>query len=164
VGYDEDFSAFVVSSWPLLVRAGRLLAPDPSASEDLVQAALLKTYQRWGSIGEPMAYTRTVLVRLAIRAGRRRWHGETPTQPMPDVVGSDPLALVDSADGVRRALAALPAEQRAVVVLRYYCDLSEADIAAALGCSVGTVKSRAHRALAALRLDPALDHVEVGDE
>jgi RNA polymerase sigma-70 factor (sigma-E family) len=164
LGYEGEFSSFVAAAWPSLVRTGRLLAPDPATGEDLAQAALLKTYAQWQSVDDPMAYTRAVLARLAIRAGRRRWRGEVPHAVLPErATQPDALKDVDSADAVERALAVLPAEQRAVLVLRYYCDCSEVEIAAALQCSVGTVKSRAHRALAALRMDGSLDDVEVGD-
>ena len=163
MGYDAEFSAFVASAWPDLVRTGRLLAPDPALGEDLVQSALLKTYLRWGSVDEPLAYTRTVLTRLAIRAGQRRWRGEIPTAEVAESPAPDSLGDVDVTEAIERALAALPPKQRAVLVLRYYCDCGEAEIAAALGCSVGTVKSRAHRALTALRLDASLDQMEVGD-
>ncbi len=164
VGHDEDFTRFVESSWAALVRTGRLLAPDPAAGEDLAQVALLKTYRRWSSVDDPLAYTRTVMSRLALRAGQRRWRGEVPTLSMPERSTPDAALGVESAMVLERALSALPPEQRAVVVLRYYCDCSEAEIARMLRCSVGTVKSRAHRALVALRVDQARDEMEVGDE
>jgi RNA polymerase sigma-70 factor (sigma-E family) len=164
VSHDEDFAAFVAASWPALVRTGRLLAVDSGSAEDLVQSALLKTYSRWRSIQDPGAYTRTVLARLAIRAGRRRWRGEVPTAELPETPGPDDAADVDSADAIRRSLARLPADQRAVIVLRFYCDFTEAAIAEVLACSPGTVKSRAHRALVALRATAALDDLEVADE
>jgi RNA polymerase sigma-70 factor (sigma-E family) len=164
VARDEDFSSFVATSWPALVRTGRLLARDPQSGEDLAQAALLTTYRRWGSVTDPVAYTRTVMARLAVREGRRRWRGEVPAASVPERVFGDAVLAVDDADVVSRALSVLPADQRAVLVLRYYCDCTEAEIAEALQCSVGTVKSRAHRALVALRVDRALDEMEVGDE
>jgi RNA polymerase sigma-70 factor (sigma-E family) len=164
VSHDEDFAAFVAASWPALVRTGRLLAVDSASAEDLVQSALLKTYSRWRSIHDPGAYTRKVLARLAIRAGHRRWRGEVPTAELPETPAPDEAAGVDSADAIRRSLARLPADQRAVIVLRFYCDFTEADIAEALGCSPGTVKSRAHRALVALRATAAFDDLEVADE
>lgn len=105
-----------------------------------------------------------MLVRLAIRAGRRKWRGETPAAELPETVAVDEFLVVESADAVRRILATLPVRQRAVLVLRFYCDFTEAQIAEALSCSVGTVKSRTHRALAALRLDAPLDDLEVADE
>ncbi len=164
MSHDEDFAAFVAASWPALVRTGRLLAPDAASVEDLVQSALLKTYARWRWIQDPGAYTRTVLARLATRGARRRWRGEVPTAELPETTGPDEAADIDSADAIRRSLARLPAAQRAVIVLRFYCDFTEAEIADALACSPGTVKSRSHRALVALRASVELDDVEVADE
>lgn len=161
---DEDFGAFVAASWPALVRTGRLLSADVAIAEDLAQSALLKTYLRWRSIDDPGAYTRAVMARLAMRAIRRRWRGEVPTAELPERPGPDEAYDVDSADAVRRALARLPADQRAVITLRFYCDFTEAQIAEVLGCSPGTVKSRAHRALVALRATAATDDLEVADE
>ncbi|HVW79565.1 MAG TPA: SigE family RNA polymerase sigma factor [Mycobacteriales bacterium] len=158
---DEDFAAFVAVSWPALVRTGRLLAPDAASAEDLVQSALLKTYARWRSVRDPGAYTRAVLTRLALRSGRRRWRAEVPTADLPEIAGPDEAAGIGSADEVRRLLAQLPRHQRAVIVLRFYCDFSEAEIAEVLRCSPGTVKSRTHRALAALRATAADSDLEV---
>jgi RNA polymerase sigma factor (sigma-70 family) len=91
------------------------------------------------------------MARLATRWRSRRWLGEVPTDPVPDARTDDPVAGVPEALAVRRALGALPAAQRAVLVLRYFDDRSEAEIAEMLHCSVGTVKSRASRALQSLR-------------
>jgi RNA polymerase sigma-70 factor, ECF subfamily len=157
---DQQFEAFVASRYGALVRAARLVAPDPSQAEDLVQSALIRTYTRWSSLRDPVAaqsYTHTTLVRLALRGQRRRWRGERPTAKVPEQVAADAYAMSDDADLVRRALEAIPADQRAVLVLRYYVQMSEAETAAALKCKVGTVKSRASRALAALRDSGVLD-------
>jgi RNA polymerase sigma factor (sigma-70 family) len=105
-----------------------------------------------------------VLVRQCIRAGQRRWRGERPSAVLPESKEPDPYRQVDDADAVRRALVRLPLDQRAVLVLRYYADLTERDIAEVMGCSVGTVKSRAHRALAALRDAGLLDDVLEGTD
>jgi Sigma-70, region 4 len=105
-----------------------------------------------GEGGNPWGpYTRRVMVRAAWRAGRRLWRRELPTQAPPDRAGADPYDGADTAQLVLQALRTLPAQQRVVLVLRYWGGLSEQEIAAELGCSVGTVKSRAHRAVAALR-------------
>jgi RNA polymerase sigma factor (sigma-70 family) len=97
------------------------------------------------------------MARKAIGWRVRRWHGELPTHPLPDSAGAgDSLIDSDLSSVVRQALMALPPEQRAVVVLRYFDDCSEAEIAASLHCSTGTVKSRASRALASLRADGLL--------
>jgi RNA polymerase sigma-70 factor (sigma-E family) len=158
---DSQFEAFVASRYGALVRAARLVAPDPSQAEDLVQSALIRTFTRWSSLRDPaaaQAYTHTTMVRLALRGQRRRWRGERPTAVLPEqVAGPDDYAMHDNADVVRRALATIPIEQRAVLVLRYYVQLTEVETAEALKCKVGTVKSRANRALAALREGGLLD-------
>jgi RNA polymerase sigma-70 factor (sigma-E family) len=164
VGRDEEFATFVGASWAPLVRTGRLIAPDPADAEDLVQSALLKTYARWRSVHDPLAFTHAVVAQIAVRAGRRRWRGEIATAEFPDLAGADDYSGIESTDAMRRALAGLPASQRAVLVLRFYCDFSEAQTADALNCSPGTVKSRTHRALAALRLQPLIEHLEAADE
>lgn len=166
---DEEFREFVAGRYPALVRTARLLAPDPAQAEDLTQSALVRTYVRWHTLHAPgaaEAYTRTVLVRLAMRATRRRWRGELATERLPEPAGAgaDAYVEVDETDAVRRALATLPADQRAVLVLRYYAQLSEAEIAETLRCSPGTVKSRASRAIAALRAGGLLtDALEASD-
>jgi RNA polymerase sigma-70 factor (sigma-E family) len=168
VGTEEEFRAFVAARYDALVRSARLMAPDPAQAEDFAQSALVTTFTRWPRLRDPAAaeaYTRTVLTRQCMRAARRRWRGEVPTDVVPERAAGDGYAAVDNADAVRRALTALPVEQRAVLVLRYYADLSEQDIADVLRCSVGTVKSRASRALTALREHGLLDDVlEATDE
>lgn len=149
---DEGFERFVLSAYPALMRRAFLLVGDHGHAEDLVQGALTTAYVRWRRVREPHAYLRTVMTRSAIGWRTRLWRGEYPTDPVPDRPDpADALADVDVADAVRRALMGLPAPQRAVVVLRYFEDCSEAEIAGILGCSAGTVKSRAARALASLR-------------
>jgi RNA polymerase sigma-70 factor (sigma-E family) len=166
-GDDNEFAAFMRGRYASLVRAGALLVGDTAAGEDLVQTALTKTAMRWDRLadkGAAEAYTRTIMVRLAARWGRRRWRGEQPVARFPDCPGPDETARADDADALAGALARLPHQQRAVVVLRYYEQLSEQETAAALGCSVGTVKSRASRALAALRSDGLLTEPSAAEE
>lgn len=137
-----------------LLRAARLLALDRSLAEDLVQAALARTFAHWRSLRDPAAaeaYTHTTMVRLAIRDRKRKWTGERPTGQLPEPPAADEYAARDTALSVRTALATLPIELRAVLVLRYYVELSEAEVAHVMNCPVGTVKSRANRALSALR-------------
>lgn len=150
---DGGFERFVASRYGALVRAGYLLTGDRGLAEDLVQSALVHTLQGWKRVRDPDAFTRTVMYRLALRWGRRRWRGEVATAPAdtPPVETGDVTAPVDDADAALRCLAVLPPAQRAVLVLRYYEQRSEAEVAALLGCSVGTVKSRSARALASLR-------------
>ena len=155
---DEEFADFVAARYRALLRTGLALTGDLGHAEDLAQSALIKTYLAWGrlrDVANAESYARRTLVRLALRERQRRWHGEISSGRLPE---PDPAALVagqgdsdDLAIDVRRALAALPAEQRAVLVLRYLDDQSEAETAHLLGISPGTVKSRASRGLASLR-------------
>jgi RNA polymerase sigma-70 factor (sigma-E family) len=162
VSRDAEFADFVTARYRALVRTGLLLTGDNGHAEDLAQSALIKTYLAWGRIREPAsaeAFARTTLVRLALRARQRRWNNEITTGRIPEtasptVDGTGPNDLVLD---VRRALAKLPADQRAVLVLRYLDDQSEAQTAQLLGISQGTVKSRASRGLASLRQAGLLD-------
>ena len=159
---DEEFAAFVAARYRALVRTGLLMTGDRGHAEDLAQSALIRTYLAWGRLREPgnaEAYARRTLVRLALRARRRLWNSEVAAGVIP-APGAGPRAESGHADlalDVRRALAALPAGQRAVIVLRYLDDQSEAEIARVLGISTGTVKSRAARGLASLRTAGLLD-------
>ena len=149
---EEAFGRFVLEAYPGLLRRAYFLVGDRGHAEDLVQTALATGYLRWRRIDEPEAYLRTVMARTAIGWRSRRWSSEYPMDPLPDNMASgDAFADVDRLDLVRRALMSLPVEQRAVVVLRYFDDCTEAETARVLGCSIGTVKSRASRALTALR-------------
>jgi RNA polymerase sigma-70 factor (sigma-E family) len=149
------FGEFVAARSPALLRAAWLLTGDGAAAQDLVQVALVRTWQRWAGlerVESAESYVRRVLVTTYITWWRRRWRAEvaTPTVPERPAAG-DAFAAVDLRDAVRSALDELPRRQRAVIVLRYFEDLTEAQTAAALGCSVGTVKSQASKALARLR-------------
>jgi RNA polymerase sigma factor (sigma-70 family) len=112
---------------------------------------LLRTYLRWDALDNAEAYTRTVMVRMALRWGRRRWRGEQPTAAVDGGAVGDGSEQIDAADEMARCLDRLPAAQRAVLVLRFYDQLTEAEVARVLRCRPGTVKSRTARALAALR-------------
>ena len=151
----SDFDAFVRARSRPLLQASWLLTGDWQLAEDLLQTSLVKVYLSWGRIrksGNAEAYARRVLVTTYVTARRRRWRGEVATAVLPDrPEGGDEFAGVDLRHAVTDALQQLPRRQRAVVVLRYYCDLSERDVAEALGCSEGTVKSQAAKGLAALR-------------
>ena len=151
---DEPFRQFVAARYPSLVRTAFLMTGDRGHAEDLVQTSLLRTYGAWRRLAEPAnaeAYTRRVMVRLATRWRSRRWHGERTADRLPETASADQAVSIDLAEAVRAALLALPVGQRAVLVLRFYEQQSEAEIAELLDCSVGTVKSRASRGLAALR-------------
>jgi len=156
---DAGFESFVAGAYPALVATGRLLV-GPDLAEDLVQASLIRTFVRWRALRDPRnatAYTRTVMARLATRWGRRRWRGEEPGRVLEPIPFEDHSDRVAVAGDVLRALHGLPAVQRAVIVLRFYEQLSEADVARVLRCRPGTVKSRTARALAQLRAGGLLD-------
>jgi RNA polymerase sigma-70 factor (sigma-E family) len=152
VADDAGFRAFVETNGAVLLHAARLLTGDHHRGEDLVQTTLTKLYLKWDRVESPLAYARKSLVTAHIDSARRRWWGERPTETVPEVVDTDSLASADERDGLRRLLSELSPRERAVVVLRYYCDLSEQDAADTLGMPVGTVKSTCSRALARLRV------------
>lgn len=158
VANSDDFSDFVTARYRPLVRYAVSLVGDAGQAEDLVQDALVKTYRAWARAADhPEAYTRRVMARASWRAGRRWWRRELPTDPMPEPPVVEPYACVDRADLIRRALRALPAQQRVALTLRFLDDLSEAEAAAVLGCAVGTVKSRCARGIASLRAAGLVD-------
>jgi RNA polymerase sigma-70 factor (sigma-E family) len=151
--HDGDFTEFVQASWPGLYRTAYLLLGDRELAEDLAQTALAKTYAAWSRIdarSAAPAYARRTLINTASSWFRKKgWRNELPTSSMPEAsYALDPSirpAVID-------ALGQLPPRQRAVVVLRYYEDLSVAETAEALGCSAGTVKSQTFEAFAKLRV------------
>jgi RNA polymerase sigma-70 factor (sigma-E family) len=129
-------------------------------AEDLLQATLVKAYQSWDRIDDPAAldtYVRRVMVNTHISGWRRRRVDEYPTDELPDAPSTE-NATEDSDlhDVVQRAIDRLPRQMRAAVMLRFYDDMTEAEVAAALGVSVGTVKSTVARAVAKLRKDAEL--------
>ena len=152
---DEDaFRDFVVSRSPSLLRTAFLLTGDWGHAEDLLQTSLAKVYRAWARLRDHEnldAYVRRVMVNTQTSWWRRHWKAEQATGMLPDQAGPDLHAASDDRDRLRRALLTLPARQRAVVVLRHYEDLGEAETARLLGCSVGTVKSQCNRGLAKLR-------------
>ncbi|WP_407562813.1 SigE family RNA polymerase sigma factor [Streptomyces sp. 184] len=157
---ERRFREFVAARSPALMRTATLLTGgDVHAAEDLLQTALAKAASRWGRLESPEAYLRQVLYRQQVSLWRLlRTRRETTVAELPDVVGEDPADAAELRIQVRRALARLTAHQRAVLVLRYLEDSSEREVADLLGCSVGTVRSTTHRALAKLRkLVPELD-------
>ncbi|MBB2890408.1 SigE family RNA polymerase sigma factor [Flexivirga oryzae] len=146
------FSDFVAARGPSLVRTATLLTHDHAAAEDLVQTALAKAWPKWERTEQHEAYVRKIIVHEFARGWRRKWRGEIATETLPERPHPDGTDTVAAREDLMRALAGLPRKQRAVIVLRYFHDYSEADIAAALGISTGTVKSHASRGLAALRV------------
>jgi RNA polymerase sigma-70 factor (sigma-E family) len=159
-GSDEEFDAFMRGRWPAMVRLGYALTGDVGHAEDLAQAAFARAYASWGRVrraGDPDAYVR----RIVINQHRNRFRKHRVPEELRGDLGE---TITDSAAGqpgpeeqqaLLDALRSLAPRQRAVVVLRYWLDLSEAETAAALNCSVGTVKSQASRALATLRKNAA---------
>ncbi len=145
------FEEYVAARGRALWRTAWLLTGDAHKAEDLVQTALVKCWRRWDSIaGDTVdGYVRKALVTTYTDWWRRKWTGEVPTETLPDVPAPGPDVAVRQ--DVLAALGQLPRGQRAVVVLRYYEDLTEAQTAAALGITVGTVKSQTSRALRNLR-------------
>ena len=155
----RDFGEFVVARSPHLLRAAYLLAGDRAGAEDLVQNALLRTYLAWDKVtaaDDPLAYTQRILYTTSSRMRRRRRVNEDLGTP-PDSLATTPSYSVEERDELSRALVALPQRQRAVIVLRYYEDLSVERVAEILGCSVGTVKSQTSKALSKLRSSPLLE-------
>jgi len=156
-GTSPSFEGFVTAASARLLTLALLLTDRRRAeAEDLLQDVLERAYWRWPRIirnGSPEPYVRQMLVNAAVDRGRRlRRRPEAPL--MPDTaspVAADQVGQSADRDLLLRALAALPPRQRAVLVLRYFEDLSEAQTAAVMGCSTGTVKSQASRALARLR-------------
>jgi RNA polymerase sigma-70 factor (sigma-E family) len=149
---DDDFTEFVHTAWPSLYRTAYLLVGEHQLAEDLVQTALAKTFASWRKVRDrnaATAYARVALVNTGSSWFRRKsWGNERPTETLPD---SPSTPEPSDRPAVMTALQALPPRQRAVVVLRYYEDLGVREVAHALGCSEGTVKSQTHDALARLR-------------
>ncbi|MCI3277191.1 SigE family RNA polymerase sigma factor [Streptomyces cylindrosporus] len=162
----DGFREFVAHRSSALLKTAVLLSGgDRHAAEDLLQNALIKAAGRWHRIDEPEAYVRQILYRQQISRWRLKWRRrELSVAEPPDTgTGPDASSATELRLLMRGALARLTARQRTVLVLRYFEDLPEADVARILGCSVGTVRSTTHRALARLRtlapeltaLDPA---------
>ena len=153
-----EFDAFVVARSPALLRTAYLLVRNEALAEDLLQTALTKTWFAWSRIvGDPEPYVRRIMVTTSTTWWRRRWVHELPTGRLPERTaagGPDRWAVEHD---LWTALGHLPRRQRAVVVLRYLEDRSEAETADLLECSVGTVKSQCAKALSKLRVDATLD-------
>jgi RNA polymerase sigma-70 factor (sigma-E family) len=151
-----DFDQFVAAHVDDLVRTAYLIVWDESEAEDLVQECLLKVARRWPRVRRmehPRAYVRRIMVNLALDGarGRARRRSELESEACASPILVDPLTGIDTRAELLQALGELPARQRAVLVLRYFNDLTEAQVAEVLGCSPGTVKSSASRGLARLR-------------
>ncbi|MFZ2013559.1 MAG: SigE family RNA polymerase sigma factor [Nocardioides sp.] len=154
---EVSFDEFVAARSHALLRTAYLLTHDHALAEDLLQTALAKAWFAWKRIqGEPEPYVRKVLFNTYASWWRRKWNGEQPTERLPE----RPAKAQEGGDAeptdLWTAMERLPRRMRAVIVLRYFEDLTEAQTAEVLGCSVGTVKSQSSKALAKLRIDPAL--------
>ena len=148
------FDDFVAARSGGLLRTAYLLTRDHALAEDLLQTSLTRAWFAWSRIeGRPEPYVRKILVNTYASWWRRKWNGEQPTGELPERAAPEPDG---TAPDLWEALGRLPRRQRAVVVLRYFEDLTEAETAALLGISVGTVKSQTSKAFAKLRIDPAL--------
>ncbi|WP_328304562.1 SigE family RNA polymerase sigma factor (plasmid) [Streptomyces sp. NBC_00435] len=145
---DAEFTRFAQAVYPRMLRTALLLTADRDTAQDLTQAALLRVYLAWPrhrAWDDPAAYARRVLVNVHGSWWRRRWRGELPHGVLPDTAGPEPEPGWGRRVDLARALAALPSEQRTVLVLRFYEDLGIAETAELIGCSAGTVKSRTAR-------------------
>lgn len=157
-----SFASYVRARQPVLLRTARSLTANPSDAEDLLQTALTKTYVAWSRIEDHRAldgYVRRALVNTRTSQWRKRKVDEYVCDELPEpetVPPVDPAEQQGLRDAMWRAIMQLPARQRAMVVLRYYEDLSEAQTAEVLDVSIGTVKSAVSRALGKLRENPEL--------
>jgi RNA polymerase sigma-70 factor (sigma-E family) len=157
-----SFASYVRARQPMLLRTARSLTANPCDAEDLLQTALAKTYVAWDRIEDHRAldgYVRRALLNTRTSQWRKRKVDEYVCDELPEpqvVPAGDPAEQQALHDAMWRAIMKLPARQRAMVVLRYYEDLSEVQTAEVLGVSVGTVKSAVSRALGKLREDPEL--------
>jgi RNA polymerase sigma-70 factor (sigma-E family) len=161
----EEFDAFVERRSNALLRAAWLLTGDWPLAEDLVQTALVATWLHWSSvtrIDAPEVYVRRVMVTTFLRWRRRRWTGEIPTAHLPEPPADDGLHQIELRDSLVHSLDVLSPPLRAVLVLRYFADLPEAQVAHVMDCSIATVKSRAAKALARLRDVPGLAEIFSG--
>jgi RNA polymerase sigma-70 factor (sigma-E family) len=158
----QGFRDYVAARQRALLRIALMLTGHQHTAEDLVQATLERVWPRWERIvraGDPDRYVRRVMINTYSSWWQRKWRAERSTSELPETTrlsettsADDDFAHADLSDALRRIMPTLTPKQRAVLVLRYYDDLTEAATAEVLGCSVGTVKSQTAKALARLRL------------
>lgn len=150
---DAEFREFMRARWPVMVRLAYGLTGDQGHAEDVAQAAFARAYASWPRVrraGDPEAYVRQIVINQNRNRFRKHRVTERLTDSPPEPAAADAVREYDERSALVAALQRLGPRQRAVVVLRYWLDLTETE-AAALNCSVGTVKSQASRALATLR-------------
>lgn len=153
-GVEQEFASFVDGRFTALQRFGYLLTGEWHLAEDLVQTSLSKVWFHRKALRSSNAlesYTRTVMVNTSTQWWRRKWKGETPTEFLPEAAAPSQYGVVEDRDRLLRALATLPRRTRAALVLRYFEDLPDTEIAQIMGCSTSTVKSSVSRGLAKLR-------------
>ena len=153
------FEGFVTESGDALLRMATLLTSDPDAAEDIYQETLQRLATRWSRVGNPLAFCRRVMHNIVIdraRAQQRRPRELFTIRDSGDPRSGDPVTAIDLRPALLAGLGALTSQQRAIVVLRYFEDLGENEVAGLLGISPGTVKSTASRAVAQLRVQPGL--------
>ncbi len=160
--YEASFSDFVRARWSATVRLANGLTLDAGRAEDLAQDAFAKLWPHWPRLRDdnPAAYLRRVVVTTFLSSRRLRRVSEHLTDAPPELPHRDGNDELDGRDALRQVLLRLSPRQRAVVYLRYAEDLPEAQVAELLGCSVGSVKTHASRALAALRLTVPPEHYD----
>jgi RNA polymerase sigma-70 factor (sigma-E family) len=152
---EAEFSEFMQGRWPQLVRLGYLLTGDRGLAEDLAQTALARAFASWPRVrraGDPDAFVRRVMLNANHDRFRKRRVAEQLTGTVPEPAAGDAAGGREDRVALMGALMSLPVGQRSVVVLRFWLDMTETQVAEALGCSVGNVKSQASRALAKLRV------------
>ena len=160
---DEEFRDFMRGRWSAMVRLAYTLTGDQGHAEDIAQAAFAKVYASWGRVrraGDPEAYVRTIVIHENSKRFRKQRVREDLRANVPEQVSGSYDGLADR-EALRDALDVLGPRQRAVIVLRFWLDMSEAATARALNCSVGTVKSQTSRALAILRKHTELTEGEL---
>jgi RNA polymerase sigma-70 factor (sigma-E family) len=164
--FDEEFDGFMRGRWPAMVRLAYALTGDTGHAEDLAQAAFARAYASWGRVrraGDPDAYVRRIVINTHRSRFRKHRVAEELRGDLTDALGGVSQPGPEGRSELLDALDRLGPRQRAVVVLRYWLDLSEAETAAALSCSVGTVKSQASRALATLRRTARVPNGDIED-
>lgn len=163
---EVDFDEWVSARIPALLRFAHLVAGDRANADDIVQEALTSVYQRWHRISQVHdldAYVRRMIINENVSSWRRWGKRQSPVAEIRHLGSASDLADgVTRADAVWRVTSALPRRQRAAVVLRFYEDRTDREIAEILGCAESTVRSQIHRALAALRVE--LERQEAGDD
>lgn len=160
---DSGFAGFVRANTPALLRTAYLLTGDSSSAEELVQDTFVRLYQKWDLVEQadvPLAYVRRSMANGFVNSTRRPWRREVAVEYLPEHPDdSNPQGRLDDRDELWSLLRTLPVRQRTALVMRYFHDLPDGEIAAALGCREGTVRSLISRGLAAMR-----EHTDASEE